>query len=309
MKVGIVGSGFGLYGYLPAILRVCGEHVLLAERYRPRLLARPDVASLVGSIEWLPDDTAVLDGATAVVIARRPEDQVRLVGDCLARTNIERLLLEKPLAPNPKAAESLLQGIVAAGRIFRIGFTFRYTDWYREILSERAKGPQRGSASLRWRFRAHHHRTGSETWKRQVAQGGGAVRFFGIHVIALLAELGYDAVSFSEISPESGAEADCWYAAFDGPGLPVFHIAVETNADVDEFHLSYRAALIDLPDPFSLARTVGEFDRRVDTLTQLCSELLYDDVPWLPWYQSSIQLWSEVERLTRRVARPTGGVK
>jgi predicted dehydrogenase len=305
MKVGIVGSGFGLYGYLPAILRGCGEHVLLAEKYRSQLLAREDVASLAESIEWLRDESSVLDAANAVVIARRPEDQFRVVGDCLVRSNIERLLLEKPLAHNPEAAESLIRELLAARRTFRIGYTFRYTRWFREVLSVYASKPRIGPASLRWRFCAHHHRTGVKTWKRQVMQGGGAVRFFGIHVIAFLAELGYDTVSFSEVSPQSGPEADCWYAKFDGPALPAFYTVVETNSAVEEFHINYGEALVDLPDPFSIEETSGKFDRRVDVLTQLCSEFLYDDVPWLPWYEASIQLWSEVEKHTRRVSRRT----
>jgi predicted dehydrogenase len=298
MKVGIVGSGFGLYGYLPAIVRGCGERVLLSERYRPRLLERQDVACLAGSIEWLRDETAVLDAATAVVIAKRPEDQVHLIDDCLARGHIERLLLEKPLAPSPEAAEPLIQRILAARKIFRIGYTFRYTRWFGELLSVLKKGSTSDPVKLRWRFRAHHHRTGIKTWKRHAAQGGGPIRFFGIHLIGLLAELGYDSVSASEISPVVGAEADCWRATFNGPALPAFDVEVETNAAADEFHLSCGELLIDLPDPFSTSSITGEFDRRVEALTELCSEFLYSEVQWLPWYQSSVRLWSEVESLT-----------
>ncbi|MET4262497.1 putative dehydrogenase [Bradyrhizobium sp. S3.12.5] len=301
MKVGILGSGFGLYGYLPAIIRGCGERVLLPERYRSRFLTRQDVVCLAENIEWLPDERTVLDAASAVIIARRPEDQVHLVDHCLARRNIRRLLLEKPLAPSPEAAGLLIRRISAAGLAFRIGYAFRYTPWFSLLLLAHSRDQLREPAKLRWRFRAHHHRTGAPIWKRQISQGGGAIRFFGIHLIAMLAELGYDVVLTSEVDSTYGGEADCWRATFIGPALPAFHIAVETNAPTDEFYVACGEVLIQLPDPLSSGIGSGRFDRRVASLSELCAEFLYSETRSLPWYQSSIELWSKVELLTRRV--------
>ena len=61
MRVAILGSGFGLYGYLPAIAVGCRQHVVLPERYRERMRLRADVGDLTDSVEWAASDDAMLE--------------------------------------------------------------------------------------------------------------------------------------------------------------------------------------------------------------------------------------------------------
>lgn len=42
--IAILGSGFGLYGYLPALVAHCVQRVVLPERYRQRLEERSELA-------------------------------------------------------------------------------------------------------------------------------------------------------------------------------------------------------------------------------------------------------------------------
>ena len=303
MTIGILGSGFGLYGYLPALVDGCGQEVLLPERYRHFLSGRTDVAHLADRIRWCPDETAVLDAADALVVARRPADQDALVNACLERSSIKRLLLEKPLAPRPELSTSLIQRIPASGRALRIGYTFRYAAWAKGLLVAREKGGLHEPVELVWHFQAHHVRTGAPTWKRQVSMGGGAIRFFGIHLIALLAELGYSGVAMSEVSSDRPDEADWWRATFTGPALPAFQIEVITDTLAACFSVRCGENAIRLPDPFADAPIAGEFDRRVAGLTELCLEFLHGQANLLPWYMPSVQLWSEVERVTKQVPR------
>lgn len=312
MKIGVLGSGFGLYGYLPAIVACGSESIFLPERYRAVLLNRDDVGHLADKVRWCRDEEALLDCVDAIIIARRPADQVKLVADCCARSNIRRVLLEKPIAPNPKAAARLIDDLAEAGRSLRVAYTFRYTDWGKRILQARDTGGLGDAVRLVWHFRAHHKKTGAPTWKRQVAMGGGALRFFGIHLIALLSELGYTDVSDSQTGSEHPDEADSWQAGFTGAKVPPFQIDVDANASLECFSISCGATEIGLSDPFQAGAASGKLDRRVAGLTELCSDFLRNEPASPPWYRTSLQLWSKAEEVTRRVCgteRTTVGTK
>jgi predicted dehydrogenase len=302
MKVGILGSGFGLYGYLPAILACGGESIFLPERYRATLCNREDVGHLTGRVHWCADEQELLGSVEAVIIAKRPADQVTLVAACCARENIERVLLEKPIAPNPQAADTLLEDLLRAGKRVRIAYTFRYTGWGQHLLRARHAGELDGPVRLAWHFRAHHRKTGAPTWKRQVSEGGGALRFFGIHLIALLSELGYTDLLTSTVRSEYADEADLWQAVFTGTGLPAFEIDLDANASPAAFRVCYAGKAISLSDPFEAEASGGKFDRRVTGLAELCSSFLQDEPASLSWYRASLRLWSRAEEATLRVS-------
>ena len=227
MKIGILGSGFGLYGYLPALAAGLSARVLLPELYRERLAARADIGHLAAGVLWEPDLAGMLDAADAVVVAHRPAEQPHWVEACLERTSIRRLLLEKPLAPTPAEASDILDRVASRGVLLRNGCTFRYTGWaqaLRRALSE--SGSAGPPVEIDWRFRAHHYAFGLANWKRSVSAGGGVLRFYGIHLLALLAELGYRTVTGSAIAADARDEAEAWRAHFSGPGLPVCFVRV-----------------------------------------------------------------------------------
>src|SRR5271154_118804 len=128
MKVAILGSGFGLYGYLPA-LRSLSCQILLPGRYRAVVESREELSALADAIAWTENEEAALDLAEAVAVVRRPADQVELMGKLLRKPTLRRLLLEKPLAPNPIAATGLLDQIEQSGKIMRMGYAFGFADW------------------------------------------------------------------------------------------------------------------------------------------------------------------------------------
>ena len=301
MTVGILGSGFGLYGYLPALVGL-GHGVRMPARARERLLGRAELRHLFASVEWVEDDEHVLEGCEALVIARRPSDQVRWARRVVATPGIRCVLLEKPVAEDPATARSLLLELEAAGKTVGIGFTFRYTAWARALKASLREVGSEGSLAVDWRFRAHHYAANGETWKRRPSQGGGSVRFYGIHLIALLAELGYGRAKWSRVEGEGGDDARCWEALLTGPAVPPCRLLV--NSDDGERLFRVEASgpsspfRIALADPFDDVPVNGMLDRRVDVLSQLCRDVLGDAAVSAPWYRRSTELWSEVERCT-----------
>lgn len=306
MSVGILGSGFGIYGYLPALVKL-GKPVVMPVRYREKLLGRPDSRLFDAGIRWVEDEAELLRVAESVIITQRPEDQVLWVKRALHEPRISRLVLEKPLAPTPDMAEDLIGTLLSSGRSFRIGFTFRYTEWATAVRIWLAHADAGATLSCRWRFRAHHYAAGLENWKRRPSQGGGALRFYGIHLIALAAELGYDTIDGSRVEANAEDEARIWRATITGPNRPNWHIIVDSNAPEPLFAVdgsgpaSAQALEIALRDPFDDLPSLPGLDRRVGMLSQLCNSLFSDGQTHLPWYRASVDLWKVIENETEVV--------
>jgi predicted dehydrogenase len=305
---GILGGGFGLYGYLPALLARGEREVALPARYRSTLQSRTELAGLCERVRYFDDDEALLNAIDSLVIAQRPADTPRRVAQALERTRLRRFVLEKPLAPTPAAAADLLAGIEQHGASCQAGFTFRWTPWaaaWRRALL--AAGP-RAAGYMRWHFQAHHHRHPQHTtWKRQVPDGGGALRFYGIHVIALLAEWGYTAADASVVGGDLPSQASSWRARFTGPDLAPVDVEVVTDALLSRFVVGLEgegaSPVHDGGDPFDLPVEPAPVAALPATIDRRCGYVLalLDESPGERAHARLVDcthLWAAVERKT-----------
>ena len=309
--IAILGSSFGLYGYLPALVDGCGQRIVLPERYRTQFSERPELERFSGDVQWEQDESAVLDCADGVVLALRPINQSEWIPPYLARSNIKRLLLEKPLAHSPEIAATIFDDLIRSCKVFRMGYTFRFTAWGRQLLN--ALGPMRGSGllTIHWSFLAHHFRHDLRNWKRFNATGGGAIRFYGIHLIALLAEIGYRNVTLSRAIGASSDEIEKWIATFTGEGLPECEVVVDTKSIDSKFRVEHifdsnggLATIVyaNLCDPFESQvefSELGQIDRRVPILSRLCRSLWEENTNEYEWYDATIRLWLSIEGRNR----------
>jgi predicted dehydrogenase len=303
MKVAILGSGFGLYGYLPAL---CGPgcEVILPERYRMAVESRPDIAGFAPGIIWAASDEAALECADALVVSRRPEDQSDLMDRILSKPRLRRLLLEKPIARNPEDATQLQAQIEASGKILRVGYSFGATDWGQQLIAQAQSARATGDMSVRWTFRAHHYAMDRPTWKRSHSQGGGALRFYGIQVLALLAQMGFDRALASSTFSARPDEAETWHATIASGRGERCDIVVETQAASARFSVAGPglAVATDLADPFG-DQTAGAPDRRIAVLTSLCRDLLSSEHSPHQLYADTIALWRAVEAVNVHAGR------
>jgi predicted dehydrogenase len=306
--IAILGSGFGLYGYLPALVKGCGQRVVLSERHREPFQKRPELARFADNVQWARDEASALDCADEVVLALQPSQQSEWIPRCLARPNLARILVEKPLAPSPEAAAELLEELDRSSKVIRIGYTFRYTDWGQRLRAALKQTEEGGRVLIQWSFLAHHFRHDLRNWKRFTDSGGGAVRFYGIQLMALLAELGYQVVISSHTFGESVDVIEKWTASFRGPGLPECEVAVDTRSVVEKFSASFLGSakepglvFAELNDPFESGandESSEELDRRVPALSRLCRSLWEESVDEKKWYKATIDLWRSVEERT-----------
>lgn len=306
----ILGSGFGLYGYLPALVEGCSQRIVLPERYRTRFYKRPELERYANDVQWEVDEEAALNCVMGVVLALRPINQSEWIPRCLTRSKINSLLLEKPLAHTPEVAAEIFDDLICSGKTFRIGYTFRYTAWGQQMLSALTTAGRSASLSIQWSFLAHHFRYDLHNWKRFNATGGGAIRFYGVHVIALLAEIGYREVTLSRAFGSSLDEVEKWIAVFVGPGLPECEVVVDTRSTVSQFRVVHTsnpgagpvATFADLRDPFDSESEVSQsdgIDQRVPLLSRLCRSLWEDVTSEYEWYDATNKLWRIIEEKTR----------
>lgn len=296
MKVLILGSGFGLYGYLPALSRFKNVSVLLPDHYKKRLSQRPDIASFYDRIEWLDNWNDMLKLCEGLIIALSPTQQLLWVKKALQYKNISHLLLEKPLAPTPNLAMNLMSDLEISGKKFKIGYNFRYTHWGGDILRQ-----MKGIKSVTWKFQAHHYKQNIQTWKRLHNEGGGALRFYGIHLIALLSELGYRDVSYSKIKGKECGEAEIWNAQLSRIDLPPCVITIATNSKENIFQvIDINGHSIALSDPFQTTRPrkVTLIDQRIPYLVKLLKALFFEEKFDNTWYTVTNLLWNDIEQRT-----------
>jgi len=301
--IAILGSGFGLYGYLPALVAHCGRQVVLPERYRERFEARSELAEFAPHVHWARDEASALHGAAGVVLALCPRMQSYWLAVCLAKPHLECLLLEKPLATNPDAALHWHNRLESSGKVIRIAYLFRYLDWAMEIRNAIAHVTS-NRLTVCWHFLAHHIRHGLSSWKRDHDHGGGAIRFYGIHIIALLAEMGYSSVIQSFTSGCAKGEPSRWNAVFAGTGLPDCEVELDSASPENRFSIisdasSAGAFRLEQADPFVGSQELalaGAVDRRVATLGRFCQSAWSDPRPMQDFYRPAIELWQALER-------------
>ncbi len=305
--IGILGSGFGLYGYLPAFIDGCHKRVILPERYFTRFKEREELKQFDNKIEWAKNEIELLKYASGVVLALSPIKQSEFIPKCLIQRNIKFILLEKPLAVNPSISEKFLNNLIQSKKKFRLSYIFRYTPWGKKLLADINTFNKSGIIKINWKFTAHHFRNNLYNWKRFHSMGGGPIRFYGIHLIALLSEMGYSNILISRTFGESPDEIQRWTAIFEGKNLPNCEILIDTKSKFNEFSIRHTLECENtthtyLEDPFSIDDnlfTSNKMDQRINLLIQHYYSLWDSNDNDFNWYSNTNLLWSKVEMCTK----------
>lgn len=297
----IIGSGFGLYGYLPAIVKLHKKDVVLPKEYREKILSRPELKEFDKDIVWVESKDEALKKTTNLIIAVPPYIQYRAVREIVKKAKIKTVYMEKPVAPTPEMSIDLLNFLDLNKVNYVVGYSFLYIglqDRF-EVLSNTKQ-----DIFWKWTFMAHHFLMNLNNWKRYHDVGGGVLRFYGIHVVALLSMLGYDEVINSTLIADDVNEPYIWKASITGFGLPVCHIEVNCKSDQDIFKVSNEklGAVILVKDPFDLTtQESGQLDRRVATITKELSVDFFTQDDLKSVYKSVNKLWKQIEGSTKSV--------
>lgn len=277
------------------------EQVVLPQKYRFKILARPELKEFASGIEWVENEETALARASGVVIAVPPVYQPEIIARCLQLPRLNYLLVEKPLATSPSLADQTLDLLLKSKKTFRIAYSFLGTSWCNTLrLREHTRHDKH--ISIAWQFMAHHFRHGLHNWKRLHAQGGGVLRFFGIHLVALLSMSGYDEVVQSVLCGGSADEPESWTATLSGPGLLPCKIIIHSRSHEAAFTIDVdssqgKSELLTLVEPFELESSGNAtgLDSRMHVLVTLLKTLKKDDSYFYNLYKNMNHLWTKIE--------------
>ena len=295
----IVGKGFGLYGYLPAIINVFNAKVVLPEQYKANIESRPELFQFAEQISWCSTISEALNQATGIVIAVTPESQKDIIQKVISFQNIKYFFLEKPICPDPVNSILLVNTLIEKDKSFRVGYSFLNTNWYHELKKNLQQHVNH--LQITWTFKADHFVRGHETWKRYHSKGGGVLRFYGIHLIAVLASLGYNETSKGTLNGSLKDQPDTWDCIFYGPNLPKCSVHISTNDTHSNFHVeSYvntftKNSIYHNLSPFLMEKSLQNQDIRVSVLEKLIRSVHNNDDDYFALYRSINYLWQQSE--------------
>ena len=186
LKVGIIGSGFGLYGLLPAFnyIKDC-QVICICGKQTDRLLRYCEDINLKNIYsDW--KEMLENEELDAVALAVTPNAQYEI-----AKVAIEKkinIFAEKPLAANYEQARELLELASKNKIIHTIDFIFpEIEEWQKvkTIIDEKTCGKLR-HISVNWDFLSYDIENQISTWKTKVKEGGGALSFYFSHALYYL---------------------------------------------------------------------------------------------------------------------------
>ena len=178
----ILGGGFGLYGYMPAAL-INEIEVTTLDRYKEFLINRAELKDLVYRLNFVSENDFEFKVYDGVVIARTPAQQFAILNS--NSTYGGHFFLEKPLGINTESHAEILRILENNKTSFSVGYLFRYQDWYLQLISAMESDSY---INIKWNI----PRNSPLSWKESSALGGGLLSFFGIHILSLIVDLGFE---------------------------------------------------------------------------------------------------------------------
>jgi hypothetical protein len=298
----IIGSGFGLYGYLPALVSDLNQEVVLPLAYKEKIKMRVELAFTLSKVKWVADIDTALSIADTVIVAIVPMNQPSLVNHCLTFPNIRRFVLEKPLASSPKLALELLNQLSEEKRGYTVAYTLAHLSWQSKFIWPTQT---ESTVTVTWNFMAHHFANDLKNWKRSHSKGGGVLRFFGIHLIAMLSVRGYDNVHSLSLHGRILDEPEYWEAIFTGPELSVCHVKVNSRSYNQCFNIECEGglSLLKLTEPFALENSIDNLDKRLPILARVIQELEMNScsITSVELFERINNLWMEAEEKSKKI--------
>jgi predicted dehydrogenase len=214
LKVGIVGSGFGIVGLLPAfgsikeckVVAVCAKESVPLTNYCKR----------AGIKNIHTDWQALLENEDldAIAIAVTPHAQFQIAKAAIMKGL--HVFAEKPLAANVMEAKELL--LLARKKKITHGIDFMFPEipeWekVKELIEGQAFGKLQ-HISVSWDWLSGNIKHQQTSWKTTLAEGGGALSFYFSHGLHYLEHFvgkithAKSLLSYTPLSRESEAGAD-----------------------------------------------------------------------------------------------------
>lgn len=293
--VGIIGKGFGLYGYLPAFVEL-GYQVGVLEDSKTVIKSRSELAHLSDNISYFSSERNLFEICDKIVLATDPLRQESYVETLLNQYSIKNFFLEKPITVNPSNTQLLIKKLQNHNTNFNVGFNFFYTVWF-ENFKELILNKQSADILIKWDFMAYHIKNDVDTWKKTTDKGGGLINFYGIHLISILAAFDFDLIESKKYIGKD--QIVLWKAIFVNHRTCKVEISLNINSTEEGFSIynnQDKYFLTHLKNPFSNDNLEKhKRDPRIDNLKQMISSNNRNT------YSSNVDLIQKTNQLLSKV--------
>lgn len=277
---GIIGGGFGLYGYLPAACRAEFSNVITLEKYKSAILERRELKSLVSQILYVDDIEQLLDRCDVIVAARRPEDNVKI----LQKIENKKVIIEKPISVSPTAALELLHELSERGNQVYSGFIFKYLDWWvtssnKNTIKNVTWGIEKKNSNLSWKYSEAH--------------GGGLLSFYCIHLLYLATLKNLKLYNAQYRATEEMLELNFIDEACNKITFCVYY----TDKELFQVRLQDGIISYESSGPFGGSPKAECTDIRVPYIERLFGEVISEEKQ--PKIIETLELWHEIKRELR----------
>ncbi len=279
----ILGSGFGLYGYLPAI-SVHSKFIYLNKKYKSKFLRRNELTKFYNKIKWFNNLSNIINDVDYIVIAIRPIDQFKIVKSLINKKKFKHLFLEKPISNNPKNSMRLIKYLEARKVNYSFGFLFEYLQWYKYLKKKLLKNNR---FKIIWHIKINKK---NKSWKYKANQGGGILRYYGIHLIKLIYDLNLINIKSNLMNK------NLWRSEFYDNKNNLLEIDLRMGIR-DKFKLIYKnKILVNSKNPFQKIINQKKIDPRSFILTKYINQNLFKSPNKYNRNIKFIYFWDKIER-------------
>jgi predicted dehydrogenase len=267
LKIGILGSGFGLYGYLPAAFKN-GWQINTLSRYKQSIAARPEIAAMEPFVIYHSDERRLIENVDCLVIARNPEMQSQTLTTYADFRG--HLFLEKPLGTRISEHEKLLGQLVHLKSKFSTGYLFCYLNWYFKVITF-MKTEDEGTVTVLWQIDKP-----MQSWKLDSEFGGGLVSYYAVHLVRLFEDL---LIPIDSIEIDENSSEKLKFHGQTGKKRLRIEITFSTQSrfQIDFEHEIYSEfPQVDLESPFGILPRRDIVDPRVESLSKYLIDGLYE---------------------------------
>lgn len=268
----IIGKGFGLYGYLPAVIQNKSRLILPIE-YKSTIENRDDIRKYLNYLIWADDISDAIFKADNIILAIPPMEQFNFIFKNVKKIGNKNLFLEKPIASTPNESLKLINFLDINKIKFFINYSFLYLNWFENLFNKVRILDSDHTVEIIWKFKAYFLKNEIITWKSQIEKGGGILNFFGIHMVAVITALDYHNCQIKKIIKQKNKIK----FLFIKSNKPVIKLTIDINStdDIFKINLHKKDRLIEIikdgDDPFenSSGPKPTSMDRRVKLIRSI----------------------------------------
>ena len=296
----IVGKGFGLYGYLPAII-LNGFDLVLSNEYKSNIQKREDINKFINFIHWSKSIKEAIYLSDNIILAIPPKEQFKFLLENEKLISDKTIFLEKPIACSPKQSAILLKFLEEKKIKFYVNYSFIYLDWYKKLFNKINSLNSNFNIKVNWEFKAHYIKTNVMNWKSDSQSGGGIIRFYGIHLIAVLIALEYE--NYKIIKLKDNTQTIIFKII--NVNKPEIEILINIDSNIDKFTIEMfenssknKYALVALKNKFEKKnkKKLKKLDRRVQNIRDYLIDK-NNPIQNLNFNKKVVKLWCEIEKV------------